>query len=97
MTESLRSADTLTRIAEAQRLGYWPYDWPLPSVLNDVVLRLVLGIAESTFYRLKKLHRFRPLEVQIDLVRGTRYSGSLVDQFRKGQWTHARSFGRKVS
>lgn len=96
MTTAIERDDARDRIAEATRLGYWPNDWALPSLCTDAVLRLVLGVSWSTFYRLKKLRRFRDLEVQLDVVSGTRYSGLLVDHLRKRQWTHARSFGKKA-
>jgi hypothetical protein len=82
------------RVADAEALGYWPADWPLPSVITDTVLRLVLGISEATFYRWKKAQRFHVLEVQEKTIAaGTRYSGTLVDRYRHGTWTYAQTFG----
>lgn len=97
MTIAQRTAVTLdAQIEEATRLGYWPFDWPLPSVLSDGILRLVLAMAESTFYAHKKRGAFQKFLVQ-PAVGNDKYSGVVVDRYRRGEFTFATSFGRKRS
>lgn len=76
-------------------IGSWPAERPFPVLLRDDDLRQVLGVSWSTFYRLKKLGRFRPLIVQPVLTTTIRYSGLLVERWVKGELTQARTFGAK--
>lgn len=81
---------------DSTALDYWPADKPLPSVLTDRQLRLVLGpMSEGHFYRLKKQGKFRALETQLRVTSTTRYCGVLVARLRDHSWTHAQAFGGK--
>lgn len=82
-------------MSETQQVGYWPLAEPFPALLTDAQLRLVLGVGWTTFYRLKKLGRFRELVAHPTLTPTVRYSGLRVQQWVDGQWTHARTFGAK--
>lgn len=74
-----------SRIRQAERLGFWPSDWPLPSIVSDGVLRLVLGISWASFYRYKKARRFDVFKTKVSLSGSAEYSGLLVDQLRRGE------------
>lgn len=77
-------------------LGYWPQSVPLPVLLTDAQLQLVLQISSSRFYQLKKLGRFRMLEAKPALVTRSRYCPRLVRDYIEGRWTFAEAFGRRT-
>jgi hypothetical protein len=62
----------------------WPFDKPLPSVMAPRVLRQVLGVRPALFYRNQKRGLYRFLEVQRP-IGVNRYSGYLVDLYRRGE------------
>jgi hypothetical protein len=62
----------------------WPSDRPLPSVFGPAVLRQVLGVRRAIFYRNQKRGLYRCFEVRRPLG-VNRYSGHLVDQYRRGE------------
>jgi hypothetical protein len=76
-----------------EQIGRWPVGCPFPALLTDADLRAVLGVSWSTFYRLKKLDRFRDLVASPVLTPTARYSGFLVAQWVRGEATAARSLG----
>jgi hypothetical protein len=78
-------------------IGHWPLDESFPTLLTDADLRRVLGVGKSTFYAAKKIGRYRKLEVQLPLTTTTRYSGAKVRAWAAGQWTEARTFGRRTA
>ncbi len=85
----------MATVDEPRALGAWPLDRPFPALLTDAQLREVLGVSWSTFYRLKKLGRFRALLVQPVLTATPRYSGLLVERWVKGELLSTRTFGGK--
>jgi hypothetical protein len=62
----------------------WPFDRPLPSVFGPTVLRQVLGLRTSVFYRNQQRGLYRCFEVQRP-IGVNRYSGHLVDLYRRGE------------
>lgn len=82
-------------VSDRAALGYWPLDKPLPILLTDNDLRLVLGISWAQFYKLKKLRRFKSLEPTEQFTSTPRYCGSLVAAFASRRSTHAGTFGAK--
>lgn len=77
----------------SDQLGCWPLSEPFPALLTDSQLMRVFGISVTQFYALKKLNRFAFLEVQPRLLKRTRYSGSKVEQYVRGEFSFAQSFG----
>lgn len=71
----------------------WPMDEPLPSLLTDADLMRVVQLRPAAFYEHKARGRFKRLEDKGQLVSGTRYSGVLVDLYRRGQ--SLSQFGKK--
>lgn len=73
----------------------WPFDRPLPSVLTPGQLMQVLGMRSSIFYRRQAAGEFKHLEVSRP-VGTARYSGLLVDRFRRGESTVAIGRGARM-
>lgn len=90
--QPLRHADVA---GEANQVGCWPIGRAFPKLLTDGDLMLVFGLGHSRYALLKKQGRFRSLEVHPAMAGRTRYSGHLVEQYVRGEWTAARTFGRK--
>jgi hypothetical protein len=61
----------------------WPCDQSLPSILTPGQLMQVLGMKRSIFYRHQRAGAFKHLEVTRP-VGTARYSGVLVDRYRRG-------------
>lgn len=81
---------------ERRQVGAWPLDRPFPALLTDADLRLVLGVGWTTFYRLKRLGRFRALVADPVMTPTVRYSGFLVRQWADGGGlSTVRTFGGK--
>lgn len=77
-----RTNDAVARVYE---LGYWPTDLPIPSIVRDKHLIVILGISSSWFYRRKALGHFRMFEVTPQFPGSdTLYSGSLIEKWRAG-------------
>lgn len=66
------------------QVGAWPVDVPFPALLTDADLRRVLDVSWATFYRLKKLQRFRAFIADPVLTTTVRYSGVKVRQWVDG-------------
>ncbi len=62
----------------------WPMEEPLPSLLTDAQLMRVVQLRPAMFYRLKRERKFDRLMDRGQLLPSTRYSGELVDLYRRG-------------
>lgn len=62
-------------------------------LLTDHDLRRILKVGRTTFYKLKKLGRFRALLVSPQLTPATLYSPALVQRWIDGEALNLRSFG----
>jgi hypothetical protein len=67
----------------------WPADKPLPSLLSPRQLWAVVGGCESGFYKKQQLGLFKRFEVD-QPIGEHRYSGRLVDAWRRGEPVDAR-------
>ncbi len=77
----------------AEQIGRWPLSEPFPTLLRDQDLMRVLGIGKSRFYLLKKAGRFDRFIVKPDLTKSTRYSGTLIRAYVRGELSDVRFFG----
>lgn len=64
----------------------WPFDQPLPSVMTPGELMRVVNLRHSAFCKNQKAGKYRHLEVSRP-TGNQRYSGYLVDRFRRGEPT----------